>query len=179
MELIELRHRALRAYELGRARFAAKAAAAALVVGVAAVGLGRPLPLTAALSAILFVVVGVSVFRGGAAGRAVWPALAAGAGATFLPLAIRTAGCTLFGPECMRLCLPACVVGGGVMGVALALTARREEGQAREFLIAGTAIAALAASIGCSLAGAGGVVGMVLGTVAAGAPVWLVARADR
>ena len=108
-----------------------------------------------------------------------WPALAAGAGATFLPLAIRTAGCTLFGPECMRFCLPACVLGGCVMGVALALTARREEDGPREFLVAGTAIAALAASVGCSLAGAGGVLGMAIGTVAAGAPVWLVARADR
>jgi len=179
MELIELRQRALHAYELGRVRLAAKTAAAALLIGAAGVGLGRPLGLTSLLSAILFVAVGVTTFRGGAAGRAVWPALAAGAGATFLPLAIRTAGCTLFGPECMRFCLPACVLGGCVMGVALALTARREEDGPREFLVAGTAIAALAASVGCSLAGAGGVLGMAIGTVAAGAPVWLVARADR
>jgi hypothetical protein len=179
MELIELRRRAFRAYELGRAGLAAKSAAAALVVGLAGVGLGRPLGFSAALSAILFAVVGLTVFRGGAAGRAVWPALAAGAGATFLPLAIRTAGCTLFGPECMRLCLPGCVVGGCVMGVALALTARHEESAPREFLIAGTAIAALAASIGCSLAGASGIIGMGIGTVAAGAPILLVARAGR
>jgi hypothetical protein len=179
MELIELRHKALRAYELGRARLAAKVAAAALLVGIAGVGLGRPLGLTAALSALLFAVVGVTVFRGGAAGRAVWPALAAGAGAMFLPLAIRTAGCTFFGPACMRFCLPACVLGGCAMGIALAVTARREESQPGEFLVAGAAIAALAASIGCSLGGAGGVLGMAIGTIAAGAPVWLVARADR
>jgi hypothetical protein len=177
MELIEVRDRALRAYELGRVRVGAKAASAALLVGVAAVGLGRPLALTAVLCAALAAVVGVTAFRGGTAAHAVWPALAAGAGAMFLPLAIRTAGCSLFGPECMRFCLPACVAGGVVMGAALAFAARREEHGPREFLVAGAAIAALTASLGCSLAGATGVLGMAVGTLAAGAPIWLAARA--
>jgi hypothetical protein len=125
------------------------------------------------------VLVGLIAFRGGAAGRAVWPALAAGTAAMFLPLAVRTAGCSLFGPQCMRFCIHACVAGGVAMGAGLALAARREESGAREFLLAGAAIAALTASLGCSLVGAAGVLGMALGTVAAGTPIWIVARASR
>jgi hypothetical protein len=179
METTELRATARRAYELGRARHAAKVSAAALLVAGAAFGLGRPLGITIALCAALAALVAFTAFRGGAAGRAVWPALAAGTGAMFFPLVIRTAGCSLFGPECMRFCLPACVAGGAAMGAALALTARHEHKDAREFLVAGAAIAALTASVGCSLAGAAGVIGMALGTIAVGAPVWLAARPAR
>jgi hypothetical protein len=179
MEMTELRETARRAYEMGRARHAAKVSAAALLIGAAAVGLGRPLGVTVALCATLAALVALTVFRGGAAGRAVWPALAAGTGAMFLPLAIRTAGCTLFGPECMRFCLPACVAGGAAMGAVLPLVARHEQKNAREFLVAGAAIAAVTAAVGCSLAGATGVIGMALGTVAVGAPVWLAARPAR
>jgi len=118
METIELRQAARRAYELGRVRFGAKLAAAALVVGAAAVGLGRPVGISVALSIALGALVGLFAFRGGAAGRAVWPALAAGTAAMFFPLAIRTAGCSLFGPQCMRFCLHACVAGGVAMGAA-------------------------------------------------------------
>jgi hypothetical protein len=179
MEMTDLRAVARRAYEIGRARLAAKVGATALLVGIVAIGLGRPAGVTIALCAALAALVGFTVFRGGAAGRAVWPALGAGTGAMFLPLAIRTAGCALFGPECMRLCLPGCVAGGAIVGAALALSARREEKDPREFLVAGAMIAPLTASVGCSLAGAAGVLGMVLGTVAVGAPIWLVARAAR
>jgi len=179
METIELRQTARRAYEMGRLRLAGKVAAAALLVGAAAVGLGRPLGMTVALCTALAASIVLIVYRGGTAARAVWPSLAAGTGAMFLPLAIRTAGCSLFGPECMRFCLPACIAGGAAMGVALAWMARHEETHPREFLLAGAAIAALTASIGCSLIGAGGVIGMALATVAAGAPVWLAVRAVR
>ena len=136
METIELRQAARRAYELGRVRLGAKLAVASLVVGAAAVGLGRPVGITAALSVVLAALVGLIAFRGGSAGRALWPALAAGTAAMFFPLAIRTAGCSLFGPQCMRFCLHACVAGGVAIGAALALAARREESGAREFIIA-------------------------------------------
>src|SRR5437016_2019517 len=97
METIELRQAERRAYELGRVRLGAKLAVASLVVGAAAVGLGRPVGITAALSVVLAALVGLIAFRGGSAGRALWPALAAGTAAMFFPLAIRTAGCSLFG----------------------------------------------------------------------------------
>jgi len=90
-----------------------------------------------------------------------------------------TAGCRIFCPACMRFCLLACVVGGCGMGAAVAILARRQEQGAGEFLAAGAVVAALTASLGCTLAGAGGVLGMALGTVLAGTPVWLAARAQR
>ena len=119
------------------------------------------------------------VFRGRASGRAVWTGLCAGSGAMLLPLGLATAGCRMFGDACMRFCLPACVAGGLAMGFALATVARRQEQGEGEFLAGGAAVAALTASLGCTLAGAGGILAMVLGTVLAGAPVWLAARAQR
>ena len=179
MEPIELRARARRAYELGRVRLAAKAAGAALLIAALAAALGRPPFLTAALGAALAVAAAALVFRGRASGRAVWTGLCAGSGAMLLPLGLATAGCRMFGDACMRFCLPACVAGGLAMGFALATVARRQEQGEGEFLAGGAAVAALTASLGCTLAGAGGILAMALGTVLAGAPVWLAARAQR
>jgi hypothetical protein len=179
MEPIELRARARRAYELGRARLGAKAAAASLVIAAIAAGLGRPLLLTASLGAALAILVAALAFRGRASGRAVSTGLWAGSAAMLLPLALSTAGCRMFGEACMRFCLPACVAGGLAMGFALATVARRREQGEAEFLAGGAAVAALTASLGCTLAGAGGIVAMAVGTLLAGAPVWLAARAPR
>jgi len=179
MEPIELRARARRAYELGRARLGAKAAAAALAIAAAAAALGRPLLLTAVLGAALASLAAALVFRGRASGRAVWTGLWAGSAAMVLPLALSTLGCRMFGEACMRFCLPVCMVGGLAMGFALATVARGQEEGEVEFLAGGAAVAALAASLGCTLAGAGGIAAMALGTVLAGAPVWLAARASR
>jgi len=178
MEQIDLRPRARRAYELGRARLGAKAAAVVLALAAAAVALGRPVEVTALLAAALLPLTAVLAFRGRAAGRAVWPALLAGSGAMLMPLAVR-AGCNVFGPSCMRFCLPACVLGGVLVGAAVAVLAAREAEGEREFLLAGIAVAGLAASLGCTLAGAAGVLGMAAGAVAAGTPVWLGARTRR
>ena len=179
MEQIDLRSRARRAYELGRARASAKAAGAALLLAAVAIVLGRPLDLTAVLSAALVPLVFVLAFRGRAAGRAVWPGLAAGGAAMLLPLAVRTAGCELFGPSCMRFCLPAAILGGAIAGAGIGLLAARQGENDREFLLSGMAIAGLAASLGCTLAGASGVLGMAAAAVAAGTPIWLGARVRR
>jgi hypothetical protein len=179
MEMTELRQSARRSYELGRVRLGARVGVAALLVGGAVIGLGRPVAMSIALSASVGALVWLFAFRGGAAGRAVWPALVAGSAAMFFPVALGTAGCRMFGEQCMRFCVPMCIAGGAAMGAILALSARHEENDPREFLIAGAVIAALTASMGCSLAGVLGIAGMAFGTVAAGAPIWLAARAAR
>jgi CHASE2 domain-containing sensor protein len=69
-------------------------------------------------------------------------------------------------------------VGGGAAGALLAGLAARERDQ-REFLVAGLCVAGLAGSLGCSLAGAVGVLAMLLGALGAGAPVWALAHARR
>ena len=69
MEAIELRQTARRAYEMGRLRLAGKVAAAALLVGAAAVGLGRPLGMTVALCTVLAASIVLIVYRARAIGQ--------------------------------------------------------------------------------------------------------------
>jgi hypothetical protein len=179
MERIELSARARRAYEAGRAKVAAQAVFGAALLGVVAVALGRPWPQIALPGAFLVPLCGVLAFRGRASGRAVWPGLVAGGMAMLFPIGVVFAGHAWLGPDCMRFCLPACVVGGAVAGVAIATVASRQDDGDGEFLLGGIAIAALAASLGCTVAGGAGLLGMAMGALVTGAPVWLIAHARR
>ncbi|TMA20749.1 MAG: hypothetical protein E6J85_09110 [Deltaproteobacteria bacterium] len=168
MEKNELYARARRAYELGRAKVASKAMGAAAVLALAAVTLGRSPAQIGALA-----------FRGRAAGRAVWPGLLAGGVAMLLPLGVVMGGDAWLGIDCMRFCVPACVVGGALTGAAIASLAARQDSGESEFLLGGIAVAALTASLGCGLAGGAGLVGMAIGAVVGGAPVLVAAHARR
>ena len=171
--LLEVRAR--RAYELGRLRWSLRFAPAVAAAFVVAVGCGRPLDVCGALgAAVLLLAVGLS-FAGGEAGSAVTPGLVAGSFALVLPLAVRTIGHFCDSAACMSLCMPACVVGGALAGAFLALRAARDE-RGRVFLAAGVVIAGLVGSLGCTLAGLSGVVGMLAGVLVAGTPVLLAAR---
>ena len=174
MEKNELYARARTAYERGRAKVASKAVLAAV-----SVALGRSPGQIALLAVVLLPLAGGLAFRGRAAGRAVWPGLVAGGTAMLLPLGVVAAGDAWLGFDCMRFCLPACVIGGAVAGAAIASLAAAEQDGEREFVLAGISLAALTASFGCGLAGGAGLVGMALGALLAGTPVWIVARAHR
>ena len=179
MEKNELVARARRAYEIGRAKVASKAVIAAIALAAAAVALGRPPRQIALVALFLLPLAGALAFRGRAAGRAVWPGLVAGGAAMFLPLGVVVAGDAWLGFDCMRFCLPACVVGGALTGAAIASLAARQDTGESEFLLGGIAIAALTASLGCGLAGTAGFVGMGLGVITAGAPVLIAVHARR
>jgi hypothetical protein len=179
MEKNELYARARRAYEVGRAKVASKAVLAAAVLAAAAVALGRSPSQIAIVTVCLVPLAGVLAYRGRAAGRAVLPALVAGGAAMLLPLGVVAAGDSWLGVDCMRFCLPACVVGGALAGAAIASLAATEHDGEREFLVAGISLAALAASLGCGLAGTAGLAGMTIGALVAGTPVWLLAHARR
>jgi hypothetical protein len=179
MERTELSARARRAYEAGRAKVALQAAIGAASLGVVAVALGRPWPDIALLGAFLVPLCGVLAFRGRASGRAVWPGLVAGGIAMLFPIGVAFAGHAWLGPGCMRFCLPACVVGGAIAGAGLAGVAAHQTDGESEFLLGGIAVAALAASLGCALAGGAGLFGMAMCALVTGAPVWLVAHARR
>jgi hypothetical protein len=179
MEKNELYARARRAYELGRAKVALLSMGAAALLAAAAVALGRSPAEIGVLAVFLVPLAGALAFRGRAGGRAVWPGLVAGGIAMVLPLAVVFSGHVWLGPDCMRFCLPACVLGGAVAGAAIAsLAAGQAEGE-NEFLLAGIAIAALVASLGCGLAGSAGLAGMAIGALVTGTPVWLLAHARR
>jgi len=179
MEKNELYARARRAYELGRAKVASKAMGAAAVLALAAVTLGRSPAQIAFLAVLLVPLVGALAFRGRAAGRAVWPGLLAGGVAMLLPLGVVMGGDAWVGIDCMRFCVPACVVGGALTGAAIASLAARQDSGESEFLLGGIAVAALTASLGCGLAGGAGLVGMAIGAVVGGAPVLVAAHARR
>jgi len=167
--LIVLERRARRAYELGRLRAALRVAPVVAAGAAVALLCGRPVSLTVAVAAALLVLSVSLLHAGGSGGRGVWPGLLAGVAPLAMPLFMITAGHACFGDACMSLCLPACVLGGAVAGVAVARMAARYGGDWK-FVGAALAVAALGGSMGCSIAGATGVVGMIAGFVAAGAP---------
>lgn len=179
MEKTELHARARKAYELGRAKIALQAMAGAALLSAVAVALGRPWAQIGPLGAVLLPLCAGLVFRGRASGRAVLPGLVAGGIAMLLPIGVAFAGHAWLGPGCLRFCLPACVVGGAIAGAAIATVAARQPDGESEFLAGGVAVAALAASLGCALAGSAGLAGMAIGAVATGTPVWLAAHARR
>jgi hypothetical protein len=92
-----------------------------------------------------------------------------------MPLLVATVGHACIGPACMSLCLPACVLGGGVAGAVIARTAA-VQGSVPAFLAPALAVAALMGSLGCTISGAAGVIGMLAGVVAAGTPLLVAAR---
>ena len=172
---LTLEARARRAYETGRLRWSLRPAAPILAAAAVAIACGRPAGLSIALAAALLpLAVGLS-FAGGPAGRAVRPGLLAGTFPFAMPLLVQTAGHLCLGDQCMSFCLPACVLGGAIGGGLIALRSARE-GEGAAFLISGVAIAALLGSLGCTLAGLGGVAGMLGGVLVAGAPVLVAAR---
>ncbi|OLC74630.1 MAG: hypothetical protein AUH83_09450 [Deltaproteobacteria bacterium 13_1_40CM_4_68_19] len=172
---LRLQARARRAYELGRLLAALRLAPFVLAAAVAAIACGRPFPVTCALALpLLLLSVGLA-YAGGPAGRAVVPGLLAGAGALAAPLLMATVGHACFGPACMSLALPACVAGGGLAGVVIARTTVRRDADL-PFVLGALAVAALTGALGCTLAGAAGVLGMLAGVVVAGAPVLVAAR---
>lgn len=173
-DLAMLEARARRAYEWGRLRWSLRPAPLILAAAAAALACGRPLSWTCALAGLLLPLSIALSFAGGAGGRAVMPGLLAGAVALACPVLMHTVGHVCLGPSCMSLGLPACIAGGAAAGVLIASRAAQEEGG--HFLLAAVAVAGLMGALGCSLAGAAGVLGMLAGTVAAGAPTLLALR---
>jgi hypothetical protein len=172
---LRLEARARRAYELGRLRAALRLAPLVLAAAGAAIVCGRPLAVTCVLAvALLLLSVGLA-YAGGSAGRAVSPGLLAGAAPLAAPLLMATVGHACFGPLGASLGLPACILGGGLAGVFLARTTARRDADL-PFVLAALAVAAMTGSLGCTIAGVTGVVGMLAGVVVGGAPVLVAAR---
>jgi hypothetical protein len=171
-----LKLRARRAYELGRLRWSLRFAPGVIAAAAAAVAAGRPAPVSCAFAAVLLPLVVALAYAGGSVGRAVIPGLESGAAALAMPLLVGTLGRACFGPACMFLCLPACVVGGALAGAFIARQAAREEREPG-FVLAALAVAGLTGAMGCTMAGLAGVGGMLAGVVLGGAPVLIANRA--
>jgi hypothetical protein len=169
--------RALRAYEWGRLRAALPAAVVAVPMIALSFAVCRQYAASSAGGAALVAVLLAAAWRGQDFGRGARAGLVAGLGPLLLPLATCFHLCA--GGTCL-LAPTTCVVAGAVGGVVVTSLARRggAPGPSRRYLAASLAVAALAGSLGCVIAGLGGVLGMALGLAAGSAPVaWRPSRA--
>jgi hypothetical protein len=170
--------RARASYERGRLRAALPTVALVVpMVALSIVVCGRDVASlvcgTLLAAALLF-----ARWRGQAMAGGAHAGLAAGAGALLLPMAtcfhLCAGGVCLMAPS-------ACVASGLLGGAALGVLARRRaeaEPRTGAYLGAAVVVAALAASLGCLIAGIGGVVGMTAAMAATVAPVvWWPRRA--
>jgi hypothetical protein len=170
---------AQRNYELGRLRRTVKDSwAVALVVTV---GLLRhsDFLLTAAAAAVLFIATTLFSWRGEGWSRAIWPGFGAGALPLVVPsLAPAKSVCWIAG-SCWPVCSLLCPVSGLVAGLALGALASREDTGKLPVLVGSTLVAALTGAIGCALAGAIGIAGMVVGGCLGFVPAYFGAKIAR
>src|SRR5215467_1188059 len=162
-------------YELGRARWASRILLVLLPLLVAARLIGRPAVLVVVLGGILVTLgFAVSMLHDRYA-RAVRIGVLAGIPAFLLPLLIRSLDLLPLGEIAGTIvdpCVPASFLSGVAAGWVVSRRAIDEEYQ-RSFWAVAVATTALTASMGCSVAGGGGVLGMIGGVIAGSAPVVL------
>jgi hypothetical protein len=164
---------AQRSYELGRLRRTVKDSwAVALVVTV---GLLRhsDFLFTVAAAALLFIATTLFSWRGEGWSRAIWPGFAAGALPLVLPsLAPAKSVCWIAG-SCWPVCSLLCPLSGFAAGLALGALASRQDAGRLAMLVGSTVVAGLTGTIGCALAGAMGIAGMLAGGCLGFVPVYL------
>lgn len=161
MPMDENARAALRAYELGRWRYALVGFAPVLVLPVMVLCLEGLTFRTGALGMALFLAGVFVLWRGQDAGAGALPGVAAGT----VPLV--AALCTpnlhvCTGETCMSLCLAACTGGGLIAGAAVGLAWRRSQ-RGRVALLVAAALCLITGALGCGCVGYAGVLGMAAG----------------
>jgi hypothetical protein len=128
--------------------------------------------LTIAVGAVLVLACAFYKWRGLALKRAVAPGLASGTLAAIIPMIGRACGegCS---PLLGGFCSVSCILAGIAAGATVAYFARKQDRDRATFLFAAGTIAMLAGSLGCALAGFGGIIAMTAGAIASAAPVVL------
>ncbi|MBL8922932.1 MAG: hypothetical protein JNJ54_29050 [Myxococcaceae bacterium] len=160
-DLATLERKARAGYERALLLRAVVGFAPALVLVVLATWLNRRMTSAAVFGGVLFASGVVALWRGGALRRAVLPGVLSG----LLPLGfaiIANRGHFCASGHCSTYCLPACTAGGVLAGVIVSTIARRR-GLGLSFLAGASALSMLTGAMGCSCAGASGIVGMVAG----------------
>jgi hypothetical protein len=169
----DLELRARRAYELGRLRHASWLLLPVALLAALALLIGRPPPLVAAVSALLACAAIGLAFARTEHHRAALAGLVAALPPLLLPFAVRAFGQVCTGEPCSNWCLPACLGGGALAGVLIGLRAAGLSRGRWSFCAVALLVAALGGSVGCTLAGGAGVVGMLAGLAAGSAPLML------
>jgi len=135
-----------------------------LVIGLACAFTHRP-SLAASFGLAAFVMGVVMLWYGRDVKRAVLPGLAAGMVPLLLALCANSMNHVCTGASCMSLCMPACVVGGLVAGIAIAVVGHRRRA-GLGFWLGASAISLLVGAMGCTCIGYPGVAGLAVGYVA-------------
>ena len=104
--------------------------------------------------------------------RAVRIGVLAGLPAFALPLLVRSLGLVGLGEASLDPCLPASFLSGVLAGVVVSVRAVDEKYHL-SFWLAAVATTAVTGTLGCSVAGSAGVMGLMAGVVAGTAPVVL------
>lgn len=160
--LDDVRRRAERQYELGRAKLALMAVGPlAVCLAVAAFVRGANLTLTV-LGAALVLVGATAVWRGQASGRALLPGLGAGLLPVLAANAWMQLGHHCVGESCMTWCAPICGSAGLVGGALVAYISWRRKDPSSAVALAGV-VSLLAASVGCVHLGSSTVLAIAVG----------------
>jgi hypothetical protein len=174
----QLQHRGRWMYELGRARWASHVLLFILPLVLIAQVIGRPTVLVLALGGTLSVFAFVLSVWHDRYARAVLAGAIAGLPALLVPLLMRCVGIVWLGGAAIDPCLPASFASGVLAGIFVSVRAVDEKGSL-SFWLAAVAVAALTGTLGCSIAGSAGVLGLMAGVVAGAAPVVLRAELPR
>ena len=174
----QLERRGRWTYELGRARWASHVLLFILPLVLVAQFIGRPTFLVVGLGGTLSVVAfALSVMHDRYA-RAVLAGVLAGLPAFIVPLVMSSVGIVRLGGAAIDPCLPASFLSGVVAGVFVSVRAV-EEKRHLSFWLTAVAAAALTGTLGFSVAGSAGVLGLMAGVVVGTAPVVLRAELRR
>jgi hypothetical protein len=174
-DLARVERRVRLAYELGRLRASLLGMAPVVPVAALAVLLTQR-PVSALVFGVLTVATGAGMlFYGRDAQRAVLPGVAAG----LVPLVLALCASHVHhcGPDgCSTLCVPACILGGGISGLVVAsIGHRRRAGPG--FWLSASSLALLTGAMGCTCVGYAGVAGLALGFAVGSAPGFFRRRA--
>lgn len=170
------RRLARRAYERGRLRLGVLPALLTLLFTLISLSLGREALYSVAIGAALSAFAFLFSYRGGVLGRAVLPGLVAGMPPLLLPWVLRSVGHYCASGSCHSLCLLGCVSGGLVAGFLLGKWATNQKAR-YTFLAASGSLAAGAGLLGCTMAGAAGMVGMTAALLVSSVPILMLTPA--
>jgi hypothetical protein len=173
-DLSQVERAILRAYERGRIKWAARIAAPLFaLVAIGLMAAGRSLEFYV-IALLLAITAGVYSWRGGDAGNALVPGLAAG----MVPLVLSaimldcSAECS---DLCMRHCVTVCASGAAIAGLLAAVLTRNHPRRSRAWVFA-VALVPASGLLGCPHVGYGQLIGLVVGLLAAKAVVYAVDR---
>ena len=161
IDLARFEHRLRARYEWVRLRNAVLGFAPVLLIVALALAIaGRSATLTFGLTMFGFGV--AMLWYGRGLKHAVLPGVAAGLVPLALALCANQMGHVCTGSQCMSLCMPACIAGGVVAGLAVAsIGFQRKAGPG--FWLGASTLAILTGAMGCSCIGYSGVFGLAAG----------------